>query len=161
MSSDAQGPLIYLIACEASGDQIGGLLMAALKTATLDRVRFAGIGGAAMRAEGLTTLFETHELALLGVFEVLPKARMVLRRVRETVADIEAKQPDILVTIDSWGFTGRIHERLTKAGSAIPRVRYVAPHVWAWRPGRARPPFPAWAAEGCRQCARAVRHSGP
>jgi lipid-A-disaccharide synthase len=133
-----EGPLIYVIACEASGDQIGGLLMAALKTATLDRVRFAGIGGQAMRAEGLTTLFETHELALLGVFEVLPKARMVLSRVKQTVADIEAKQPDILVTIDSWGFTGRVHQRLSRKKSSIPRVRYVAPQVWAWRPKRAK-----------------------
>ncbi len=136
--SDAEGPLIYVIACEASGDQIGGLLLAALKTLTHDKVRFAGIGGVSMQAQGLQTLFDTKELALIGVFEVLPKARMVLARVKETVADIEAKQPDILVTIDSWGFTGRVHERLAKRKSAIPRVRYVAPQVWAWRKGRAK-----------------------
>ena len=136
--NDAEGPLIYVIACEASGDQIGGLLLSALKTLTHDKVRFAGIGGVSMQAQGLQTLFDTKELALIGVFEVLPKARMVLGRVKETVADIEAKQPDILVTIDSWGFTGRIHERLAKRKSAIPRVRYVAPQVWAWRPGRAK-----------------------
>lgn len=136
--SRTEGPLIYLIACEASGDQIGGLLMAALRTACLDKVRFAGIGGATMQAAGLESLFDTKELALLGVFEVLPKARMVLKRVKQTVADIEARQPDILVTIDSWGFTGRVHERLTRKKSSIPRVRYVAPQVWAWRPGRAK-----------------------
>ena len=141
MSDDiagAGGPLIYVIACEASGDQIGGLLMQALKVLTLDKVRFAGIGGVSMQAQGLETLFDARDLALIGVFEVLPKARMVLRRVKDTVTDIEAKQPDILVTIDSWGFTGRIHERLAKRKSPIPRVRYVAPQVWAWRPGRAK-----------------------
>lgn len=138
VSPEAKGPLIYLIACEASGDQIGGLLMASLKTACLGRVRFAGIGGATMQAQGLAPLFDTKDLALLGVFEVLPKARMVLKRVKQTVADIEARRPDILVTIDSWGFTGRVHERLTKKRSSIPRVRYVAPQVWAWRPGRAK-----------------------
>jgi lipid-A-disaccharide synthase len=136
--SDRDGPLVYLIACEASGDQIGAHLMRALMALTGDKVRFAGLGGPAMTAAGLKSLFEVHELALLGVFEVLPKARTVLARVKQTVADIEATKPDILVTIDSWGFTGRIHERLTKRGSAIPRVRYVAPQVWAWRPKRAK-----------------------
>lgn len=137
-ASESDGPLVYLIACEASGDQIGGLLMSALKTACLDKVRFAGVGGVSMAAQGLTSLFDTKDLALIGVFEVLPKARSVLKRVKETVADIEARQPDILVTIDSWGFTGRIHERLARKKSPIPRVRYVAPQVWAWRPKRAK-----------------------
>ena len=61
-------------------------------------------------------------------------------RAKETLADIESNaSPDILVTIDSWGFTGRIHQRLARAkATPIPRVRYVAPQVWAWRPGRAK-----------------------
>ena len=131
-------PLIYLIACEPSGDQLGALLMQALRAETGGEARLVGVGGPLMEKAGLNSLFDVRDLALIGVFEVLPKARMVLGRVRETMADIEAKQPDILVTIDSWGFTGRIHERLTKKGSAIPRVRCVAPQVWAWRPGRAK-----------------------
>ncbi|MGY9002982.1 MAG: lipid-A-disaccharide synthase, partial [Rhodospirillales bacterium] len=52
--------------------------------------------------------------------------------------DIESKSPSILITIDSWGFTGRVHKTLTKRLNPIPRVRYVAPQVWAWRPGRAK-----------------------
>jgi lipid-A-disaccharide synthase len=132
------GPLIYLVACEPSGDQLGALLMTALREQTSGQVRFAGVGGPLMNKAGLNSLFEVRDLALLGVFEVLPKARMVFQRVSKTVADIEARHPDILVTIDSWGFTGRIHERLTKKQNTVPRVRYVAPQVWAWRPGRAK-----------------------
>jgi len=131
-------PLIYLIACEPSGDQLGALLMTALREETGDQVRFAGVGGPLMTEKGLTSLFDVRDLALLGLFEVLPKARLVLRRVAQTMTDIESQGPAILVTIDSWGFTGRIHERLSKKHSAIPRVRYVAPQVWAWRPGRAK-----------------------
>jgi lipid-A-disaccharide synthase len=131
-------PLIYLVACEPSADQLGARLMAALRAETDGRVRFAGVGGPRMAAAGLTSLFEPRELALLGIFEVVPAWRRVLRRVAQTLADIKAARPDALVTIDSWGFTGRIHERLARAGSPIRRVRYVAPHVWAWRPGRAR-----------------------
>ena len=126
-----------MIACEPSGDQLGALLMRGLR-AECPEVELIGLGGPLMEGEGLKTLFDVRELALNGVFEVLPKAPMVLRRVRETLKDIEAKSPDVLVTIDSWGFTGRIHERLTDKGSTIPRVRCVAPQVWAWRPGRAK-----------------------
>ncbi|MGE3475244.1 MAG: lipid-A-disaccharide synthase [Rhodospirillaceae bacterium] len=138
MAPAENGPLIYVIACEASGDQLGALLIQALRDLTFGRVRFAGLGGHQMERGGFKSLFDVRELSLLGVFEVLPKARKVLQRVSETVRDIEAKQPDILVTIDSWGFTGRVHERLAKKKSAIPRVRYVAPQVWAWRPKRAK-----------------------
>jgi len=132
------GPLIYIVACEASGDQLGALLMQALRDITFGRVRFAGLGGHLMARTGFESLFDVRELALLGVFEVIPKVRLVLNRVAETVADIEAKQPDILITIDSWGFTGRVHERLAKKKNPILRVRYVAPQVWAWRPKRAK-----------------------
>lgn len=135
---DKRAPFVYIIAAEPSGDQLGSLLIRALKEETGGNIRIAGIGGSAMTQAGPQTLFDPAELALLGIFEVIPKAGMVLRRVRETVADIEARKPDVLVTIDSWGFTGRIHERLSKHASPIKRVRYVAPQVWAWRPGRAR-----------------------
>ena len=84
-------------------------------------MRFAGIGGARMSAAGLQSLFDPRELALLGIFEVVPAFRRVLGRVRETLDDIAGCKPDVLVTIDSWGFTGRIHERLlAKAGSTMP-----------------------------------------
>ena len=137
-SESASGPLVYVIACEASGDQLGALLIQALRDLTYGRVRFAGLGGHAMEKLGVNSLFDVRDLALLGVFEVIPKARNVLQRVAETVRDIETRRPDILVTIDSWGFTGRVHERLAKKNSTIPRVRYVAPQVWAWRPKRAK-----------------------
>jgi lipid-A-disaccharide synthase len=131
-------PLIYVVAAEPSGDHIGALFIKALKDETHGQVRIAGIGGPAMARVGLRSLFNPAELALLGIFEVIPKVRMVLRRVAQTVADIEKKNPAVLVTIDSWGFTGRIHERLAKKRSPIKRIRYVAPQVWAWRPGRAK-----------------------
>lgn len=134
----AAAPLIYIVAAEPSGDQLGALLIKALREETGGTVRIAGVGGPAMVQAGLSSLFDPADLALLGIFEVIPKAMTVLRRVRETVADIEARNPAVLVTIDSWGFTGRIHERLSKRGSPITRVRYAAPQVWAWRPGRAK-----------------------
>jgi lipid-A-disaccharide synthase len=132
-------PLVYIITGEPSGDALGGRLMAALKERTGGALRFAGIGGEAMAAEGLSSLVPLHELAVMGVAEVLPRARQILRRVKETVAEIRRLKPAIVVTIDSSGFTWRVAQRLRRAGErSLPLVHYVAPMVWAWRAGRAR-----------------------
>jgi lipid-A-disaccharide synthase len=130
--------LIYIIAGEPSGDLLGGRLMAALTERGQGRIRFAGIGGEAMRAEGLDSLFPMTELSVMGLVEVLPRLPNILRRIGQTLSDIEAKRPDAVLTIDSWGFTGRIHAGLKKRGSTIPRIHYVAPMVWAWKSGRTR-----------------------
>ncbi|MGE5478616.1 MAG: lipid-A-disaccharide synthase [Bacteroidales bacterium] len=130
--------LIYVIAGEPSGDLLGGRLMAGLKARAGDDIRFAGIGGEAMRAEGLDSLFPMAELTVMGLVEVLPRIPRILRRVRETLADIEAKRPDAIVTIDSWGFTGRIQKGCQQRFPDLPRIHYVAPMVWAWKPERAK-----------------------
>ncbi len=131
-------PLIYIIAGEPSGDLLGGKLMAALRQRLDGKVRFAGIGGETMAAQGLRSRVPLSELAIMGVAEVLPQARRIFRRVAETVADIVAQQPVALVTIDSSGFNWRIAQRLRNRGVTLPLIHYVAPMVWAWRPGRAR-----------------------
>ena len=74
----------------------------------------------------------------MGVAEVLPRAPIIFRRVRETVAEIRALRPDAVVTIDSSGFSWRIAQRLRRRGDTVPLIHYVAPMVWAWRAGRAR-----------------------
>ncbi len=134
----SEGPLIYIIAGEPSGDFLGGRLMAALKERTGGRVRFAGIGGAAMAAEGLASRVPIGDLAIMGVAEVIPRAARIFRHVRETVADVLAKNPDAVVTIDSSGFTWRVAHGLRRRGAHLPLIHYVAPMVWAWRAGRAR-----------------------
>ena len=130
------GPLVFLVAGEASGDNLGARLMAALKERTGNRIRFAGIGGAAMAQEGLVTLFPIGELSLMGLAEILPHLPRLLRRLGETTAEVARLRPQAVVTIDSPEFSFRIARRIAHLG--IPRIHYVAPQVWAWRPGRAR-----------------------
>ena len=127
--------LIYLIAGEASGDVLGARLMAALAEARPE-LRFAGIGGEEMTRRGLDTLFPMHELALMGLLEVLPRLRPLQRRLAETVADIARLRPDAVVTIDSPGFALRVLRAIQPLG--IPRAHYVAPQVWAWHEGRVK-----------------------
>jgi lipid-A-disaccharide synthase len=127
--------LVYIVAGEASGDVLGARLMRAMR-AQRGGLTFAGIGGARMAEAGLDTLFPMNELALMGLAEVLPKLRSLKRRMDETVADIAARRPDVVLTIDSPGFTLRLLRRIAPLG--LKRVHYVAPQVWAWRESRVK-----------------------
>jgi lipid-A-disaccharide synthase len=132
-------PLIYLIAGEASGDALGAGLMRSLRAAQ-PGIRFAGIGGEAMQREDLRSLFPCSDLSIMGFLEVVPHIPALLKRLRETALDIVAKQPAVIVTIDSPGFNFRLAQALkAKAETArIKRIHYVAPSVWAYKPSRAR-----------------------
>jgi lipid-A-disaccharide synthase len=128
-------PVIFLVAGEASGDVLGARLMQALRTLRPD-LEFRGIGGARMAEQGLRSLFPMRELAVMGLLEVLPRVRALARRLEQTVAEIAATRPALVVTIDSPGFGLRLLRRIAPLG--IPRLHYVAPQVWAWREHRVR-----------------------
>jgi lipid-A-disaccharide synthase len=134
----SEARFVFIIAGEPSGDALGGALIAALRERVGDRLRVAGIGGERMRKEGVDSLVPLADLAVAGIAEVLPRARVILRHVRETVAAIQAAPPDAVVTIDSSGFSWRIAHGLRRRGVRQPLIHYVAPMVWAWRGGRAR-----------------------
>ncbi len=135
MSDARAGRLVFLVAGEPSGDVLGARLMAALK-ARDPAVRFAGVGGPGMAAEGLDSLFPMSDLAVMGLTEVLPHLPRLLRRIAQTVEAAVRLRPDAVVTIDSPGFSFRVGRRLR--GRAGPLIHYVAPTVWAWKPWRAR-----------------------
>jgi len=126
---------IFIIAGEVSGDVLGEKIMRALPRDTV----FAGIGGEHMRAAGLQSLFPISDLAVMGFFEVLARARTLTRRIRETVNAIIKFQPDIVLTIDSPGFVKRVIKKVKEKESRPSKFYHVvAPQVWAWRPGRAK-----------------------
>lgn len=133
----AEKPLhVFIIAGEPSGDALGSRVMAALKRETGGLIRFSGVGGPMMEAEGMQSQFAMAELTLLGVLEVLPKAAHVLRRVREVAAAILDQRPDVVVTVDAPAFSFRVGKKIK--GQGIRHIHYVAPTVWAWRPRRAK-----------------------
>jgi lipid-A-disaccharide synthase len=128
--------LFYLIAGEPSGDLLGGRLMAAMRRQTAGRIVFAGIGGPAMIAEGLQPLFPMTELSVMGLAEILPKIPQFYMRIQQTTSDILERRPAALITIDAPDFSFRIAKRVKPHGICC--IHYVAPSVWAWRPGRAK-----------------------
>jgi lipid-A-disaccharide synthase len=128
--------MIFIIAGEPSGDVLGARLIAALRDLTGGKVEVCGVGGEMMREQGLESLFPMEELSVMGIAEILPHLPRLLRRIRETAAAVDRAAPDALVTIDSPDFTRRVARRVTDR--TIPRIHYVAPTVWAWRPWRAK-----------------------
>jgi len=126
---------VFLVAGEPSGDRLGGALMEGLRSLLPD-VEFDGVGGPSMQAQGLISRFPMSELSVMGLVEVLPKYFHLKRRIAETAQAVLDTRPDVLITIDSPDFSLRV-ARLVKADSDIRTVHYVAPSVWAWRPGRA------------------------
>ncbi|MFN5615325.1 MAG: lipid-A-disaccharide synthase [Brevundimonas sp.] len=129
---------VMLVAAEASGDALGAGLAAALKRRLGDGVRFVGVGGARMTAEGVASPFDIAELSILGWIEGLKAYGRVKRRVAETAALAASERPDVVVLIDSWGFTIRVAKAIRAAAPQTPLVKYVGPQVWASRPGRAK-----------------------
>ena len=132
---DRDAPLIFLIAGEPSGDLIASRLMEALRQRTGDKVRFAGIGGPLMAEQGLESLFPYAELSMVGFLEIVPHVPRMLRRIRATARTARRLQPAAFVSVDVPEFALRVARRLKGAG--FPLIHYVAPTVWAYRPGRA------------------------
>lgn len=129
---------VYLIAGEPSGDLLGSRLMRALQKKTNNQVDFFGLGGDTMEAEGLKSIFDISDLAIMGLVEVIPSIPKVLGHIKNTINDILRVKPDIVITIDSWSFCARVHKKLRKLKTGIPQLHYVAPQVWAWKKKRAK-----------------------
>jgi len=129
---------VMLVAGEASGDERGAGLARALKRRLGDGVRFVGVGGERMAAEGVESPFDITQLSVLGLVEGLMAYPRVVRCADAAAALAVRDAPDVAVLIDSWGFTLRVAERLRRLAPKLPLIKYVGPQVWATRPGRAK-----------------------
>jgi len=128
---------IFLVAAESSGDALGADLAVALRERDASLELF-GVGGERMAQSGVTTRTDlTAGLAVLGFVDGLLAYSRVKRAVAATVAEILKTKPDVVVLIDSWGFTLRVARGVRAAAPGIKLVKYIGPQVWATRPGRA------------------------
>lgn len=126
---------IMIVAGEASGDLHGASLVEAYQAIDPD-ARFFGVGGSRMAEAGVDIVFDSSQVAVVGLFEVvkhLPVIREVLSWVREA---LEVGKPDAVVLIDFPDFNFRVAAAARKAG--VPVFYYISPQVWAWRRGRVK-----------------------
>ncbi len=129
---------IWLVAGEESGDQLGAKLIRSLRALSDRPLSLSGVGGDAMAAEGMDSLFPLEDVAVIGYLAVAARIRLLMRRIRQTVRACVAARPDVLVIIDSPGFTHAVASRVRRQLPDLPVVDYVSPSVWAWRPWRAK-----------------------
>ncbi len=135
---DAQRQLLlFVVAGEHSGDQLGGKLMAAINARLGGEVRWLGVGGEHMAGQGLASLFPLADVAVMGPLSILPRLPRIVSRVRMTARVAVEARPDVVIIIDSPEFTHPIAKRVRRRLPGVPVVDYVSPSVWAWRPGRA------------------------
>lgn len=136
--SGSPAPCVLVVAAEASGDALAAALIAALKRRAPGPIRFVGVGGSAMAGEGVASAFDIAGLSVAGWFEGLAAYGEVKRRVREVAVLAAREHPDVAVLVDSWGFTLRVAQALRALPNPPTIIKYVAPQVWASRPGRAK-----------------------
>jgi lipid-A-disaccharide synthase len=134
----SQGLKVAVIAGEVSGDLLGADLIAALKASYPGPVELIGVGGDALSAQGLRSLFDFSELSIMGITQVLARLPNLIRRINQTAAAIVAAKPDVLVIVDSPDFTHRVAKKVRAALPDLPIVDYVCPSVWAWKEYRAK-----------------------
>ncbi|MEM9104343.1 MAG: lipid-A-disaccharide synthase [Pseudomonadota bacterium] len=130
---------LAVIAGEPSGDLLGAELIAALK-ARLDgrKIELVGVGGEAMAGQGLKSLFDYHDLSIVGISAVVAQLPRLLSHIRTATRAIVDARPDLLVVIDSPAFSHRVARKVRKRLPNLPVINYVCPSVWAWRPHRAK-----------------------
>ncbi len=130
-----RGPLIGIVANEPSGDQLGALLIRALR-ALRPELRFVGVAGPKMLAQGCETLLPMERLSVMGLVEVARVLPDLLRARRELVTRLRALKPQVVIGVDAPDFNLGLERTLRARG--IPTVHLVSPTVWAWRPGRVK-----------------------
>lgn len=128
---------LAIIAGEKSGDLLGADLIAAIKHQCGHPVDLVGVGGDAMAAEGLASLFDYEELSIIGFSAVIARLPQLIMRIRQATKAIVEAKPDALVIIDSPDFTHRVAKAVHKTLPDLPIINYVCPTVWAWKPERA------------------------
>jgi lipid-A-disaccharide synthase len=128
-------PVIGIVANEPSGDQLGALLVRALRQRRPD-LHFFGVAGPKMQAEGCVSLFPMERLSVMGLVEVVKVLPDLLRARRELVTALRRRAPAVVIGVDAPDFNLGLERRLKAVG--VPSVHLVSPTVWAWRPGRVR-----------------------
>jgi lipid-A-disaccharide synthase len=129
---------LAIVTGEESGDLLGADLVLALRHQHKNDVNLMGVGGDHLAELGLVSLFDQHEIALVGLSAIVRKLPQLIRRISQLASAIVAAKPDCLVIIDSPDFTHRVARKVRAADPSIPIINYISPSVWAWRPERAK-----------------------
>lgn len=138
MSGETRPLRIGVVSGEESGDILAAELIEAIARRSGWTAELVGVGGRHLQRLGLQSLFDPHEIALVGIGAVVAGLPRILRRIDSTAKSLVRSEIDLLLTVDVPDFSLRVAKRFHAAQPTVPVVHYVCPSVWAWRPGRAK-----------------------
>jgi len=123
-----------MVAGEASGDLLAGLLLQALRARWPGLVA-AGIGGPSMAAQGFQAWWPHHKLSVHGFgWDVLLRYREIVGIRKQLLHRLSLEKPRLFIGVDAPDFNLQLEENLRRQG--VKTVHFVCPSVWAWRPER-------------------------
>ena len=129
---------LFIVTGEPSGDALAAAFVREWRARhPHEELELFGVGGPELAGEGLRSLFPQSDIAVMGFTAVLRRLRLILARIRQTVAAALTLAPDLVLTVDAPDFALRVTRQLRQRAPAVPIVHWVCPSVWAWRPGRA------------------------
>ena len=132
---DGPSKWILIVAGEASADLHGSNLIKAIRE--LDPgIHFYGIGGEKIRRIGVEVLFDSSEMAVVGVMEVFSKLKTIVKAFRTLKKSLDIQRPDLVILIDYPDFNLHLAKFARKKN--IPVLYYISPQVWAWRKRRVK-----------------------
>jgi lipid-A-disaccharide synthase len=126
-------PRLGMVAGEASGDLLAGLLLQGLR-ARWPALKSEGIGGPKMIAQGFETWWPHSKLSIFGYVDALLNIRELLSIRKQLGTRLISNKPDVFIGVDAPDFNFGLETRLREAG--IKTVHFVCPSIWAWRPER-------------------------
>ena len=126
---------VLVVAGEASGDQHAADAVAAIKQLRPD-LRYFGMGGPKLAAQGVELVHGAHEISVMGIVEVLPTVPRIWQVLNDLERAAKERKPAAALLVDVPDFNLRLAKRLKALG--IPVVYYVAPMAWAWRESRTK-----------------------
>ncbi len=132
-AADQPSRVVMVVAGEASGDHHAAAFVRELKAIAPD-LQFFGTGGDAMRRQGVEILVDIHQLAVMGLVEILGHLPTLIGAFRKVRAEMEHRRPDLLVLVDYPEFNLRLAAKAKRIG--VPVLYYVSPQIWAWRQHR-------------------------
>jgi lipid-A-disaccharide synthase len=124
---------LMIVAGEPSGDAHAAALVAALRKKN-SQLEYFGATGPLMRAQGVETIVNSDELAIMGILEVAQVLPRFISAFRKLKAAAIKRSPDAVVLVDWPEFNLRLATSLHRRGIKV--IYYISPQLWAWRPRR-------------------------
>ncbi|MFH1624338.1 MAG: lipid-A-disaccharide synthase [Pseudomonadota bacterium] len=132
---DNHSKRILIVAGEASADLHGSNLIKAVRELS-PNTYFYGVGGRRIKEMGVNVLFDSSDMAVVGIMEVFSKLRTIIRASRELKKSLDVYHPNLVILIDYPDFNLHLAKFARKRN--IPVLYYISPQVWAWRRRRVK-----------------------